>query len=132
MTAAISVSTVIWPADLAVIAPLRKRPQPGGRGVQPSCGPAPACRRRLRCRARRCSPICGRRSASVTAYPTLDGFLADVVQVLCEEVRELGLGCTYIQMDAPQYPLLIDPGWRAFYEERGLAAAALAGVRDRT
>ena len=42
------------------------------------------------------------------------------------------LGCTYIQMDAPQYPLLIDPGWRAFYEERGLAAAALAGVRDRT
>jgi 5-methyltetrahydropteroyltriglutamate--homocysteine methyltransferase len=29
------------------------------------------------------------------------------------------LGCSYIQLDAPHYPLLIDPGWRAFYEERG-------------
>lgn len=57
---------------------------------------------------------------SVAAYPALDAFLADVVQVLCEEVRELvRLGCTYIQLDAPHYPLLIDPGWRAFYEERG-------------
>src|SRR6266516_2251281 len=57
---------------------------------------------------------------SVDTYPTLDAFLADVVQVLCEEVRELvRLGCTYIQLDAPHYPLLIDPGWRAFYEERG-------------
>ena len=26
------------------------------------------------------------------------------------------LGCTYIQLDAPHYPLLIDPAWRAFYE----------------
>jgi 5-methyltetrahydropteroyltriglutamate--homocysteine methyltransferase len=57
---------------------------------------------------------------SVGAYPTLDAFLADVVQVLCEEVRELvRLGCGYIQLDAPHYPLLIDPGWRAFYEARG-------------
>ena len=56
----------------------------------------------------------------MAAYPTLDAFLADVVQVLCDEVRELvQLGCTYIQLDAPHYPLLIDPGWRAFYEERG-------------
>jgi 5-methyltetrahydropteroyltriglutamate--homocysteine methyltransferase len=57
---------------------------------------------------------------SAGAYPDLDGFLADVVQVLCDEVRELvRLGCTYIQLDAPHYPLLIDPGWRAFYEGRG-------------
>ncbi len=57
---------------------------------------------------------------STGAYPDLDAFLADVVQVLCDEVRELvRLGCTYIQLDAPHYPLLIDPGWRAFYEERG-------------
>ena len=57
---------------------------------------------------------------SIGPYPTLDAFLADVVQVLCEEVAELvRLGCTYIQLDAPHYPLLIDPGWRAFYEERG-------------
>jgi methionine synthase II (cobalamin-independent) len=57
---------------------------------------------------------------SADAYPTLDSFLADVVEVLREEVRELvRLGCTYIQLDAPHYPLLIDPTWRAFYEERG-------------
>jgi 5-methyltetrahydropteroyltriglutamate--homocysteine methyltransferase len=57
---------------------------------------------------------------STAAYPTLDAFLADVVRVLCEEVQELvRLGCSYIQLDAPHYPLLIDPGWRAFYEERG-------------
>jgi methionine synthase II (cobalamin-independent) len=57
---------------------------------------------------------------STGAYPTLDSFLADVVQVLCDEVTELvRLGCTYIQLDAPHYPLLIDPAWRAFYEERG-------------
>ena len=32
---------------------------------------------------------------SIGPYPTLDAFLADVVQVLCEEVRELArLGCT--------------------------------------
>ncbi len=54
------------------------------------------------------------------AYPTLDEFLADVVAILCDEVRELNrLGCTYIQLDAPHYPLLVDPVWRAFYEERG-------------
>lgn len=54
------------------------------------------------------------------AYPTFDGFMADVVQVLVDEVRELArLGCTYLQLDAPHYPLLLDPTWRAFYEERG-------------
>jgi len=54
------------------------------------------------------------------AYPTLDGFLDDVVAILQDEVRELvRLGCTYIQLDAPHYPLLIDPNWRAFYEARG-------------
>jgi 5-methyltetrahydropteroyltriglutamate--homocysteine methyltransferase len=54
------------------------------------------------------------------AYPSLDAFLADVTGILCEEVRELvRLGCTYIQLDAPHYPLLIDPVWREFYEGRG-------------
>lgn len=57
---------------------------------------------------------------STSAYPALDDFLADVVDILRDEVRELNrLGCTYIQLDAPHYPLLIDPGWRAFYRERG-------------
>ncbi|MEA2272279.1 MAG: 5-methyltetrahydropteroyltriglutamate--homocysteine methyltransferase [Solirubrobacteraceae bacterium] len=54
------------------------------------------------------------------AYPSLDEFLADVASILCDEVRELArLGATYIQLDAPHYPLLIDPHWRAFYESRG-------------
>ena len=57
---------------------------------------------------------------SAGAYPTLDAFMADVVDVLREEARELvRLGCGYIQLDAPHYPLLLDPGWRAFYEARG-------------
>jgi methionine synthase II (cobalamin-independent) len=57
---------------------------------------------------------------STGAYPRFDDFMADVVDILRDEVRELArLGCTYIQLDAPHYPLLIDPVWRAFYEERG-------------
>ena len=57
---------------------------------------------------------------STGAYPTFDRFMDDVVDVLRDEVRELvRLGCTYVQLDAPHYPLLIDPGWRAFYERRG-------------
>jgi len=54
------------------------------------------------------------------AYPTLDGFLEDVVAIMCDEVRELArLGATYLQLDAPHYPLLIDPATRAFYESQG-------------
>jgi 5-methyltetrahydropteroyltriglutamate--homocysteine methyltransferase len=57
---------------------------------------------------------------SVEAYPSFDAFMADVVDILRDEVRELvRLGCTYLQLDAPHYPLLIDPTWRAFYEARG-------------
>jgi 5-methyltetrahydropteroyltriglutamate--homocysteine methyltransferase len=57
---------------------------------------------------------------SESAYPSLDAFLADVTEILRAEVRELvRLGCGYIQLDAPHYPLLVDPTWRAFYEARG-------------
>jgi len=53
-------------------------------------------------------------------YPTLDSFLADVVDILHDEVTELvRLGATYIQLDAPHYPLLLDPKTRAFYEGQG-------------
>ncbi|MBA0124308.1 cobalamin-independent methionine synthase II family protein [Haloechinothrix sp. YIM 98757] len=56
-------------------------------------------------------------------YATLDDFLSDVTRILCDEVRELvRLGCRYIQLDAPHYPLLVDPSWREFYERRGWAA----------
>ena len=57
---------------------------------------------------------------SLDAYPTLDSFLEDVVEIMCDEVRELArLGATYLQLDAPHYPLLIDPATRAFYESQG-------------
>ena len=57
---------------------------------------------------------------STAAYKTLDAFMEDVVAILVEEVRELArLGATYLQLDAPHYPLLIDAEWRAFYEQRG-------------
>jgi|AP95_1055475.scaffolds.fasta_scaffold07377_1 5-methyltetrahydropteroyltriglutamate--homocysteine methyltransferase len=54
------------------------------------------------------------------AYRSLDAFLADVVAILREEICELiQLGARYIQIDAPHYPLLLDPATRAFYESRG-------------
>src|SRR5688572_21405759 len=57
------------------------------------------------------------------AYPTLEDFLADVAAILREEVEELvGLGATYLQLDAPHYPLLLDPRYRDFYESRGWPA----------
>src|SRR3989442_9330668 len=54
------------------------------------------------------------------AYPTRDAFLADVVDFNRHEVEELvRLGCTYIQIDAPQYAALLDPELRAGYVKRG-------------
>jgi 5-methyltetrahydropteroyltriglutamate--homocysteine methyltransferase len=54
------------------------------------------------------------------AYPTIDAYLADVVDILRAEVDELiHLGCTYIQVDAPQYAALLDPGIRDGYRQRG-------------
>ena len=59
---------------------------------------------------------------SVSAYPTLDSFLSDVVDILRGEVAELvRLGATYIQLDAPHYPLLLEPNTRSFYEKQGWA-----------
>ena len=38
----------------------------------------------------------------------------------CEEL--VGLGATYIQLDAPHYPLFLDERYRAFYASRGWPA----------
>jgi 5-methyltetrahydropteroyltriglutamate--homocysteine methyltransferase len=60
---------------------------------------------------------------STPAYAGLEDFLGDVAELLSEEVEELArLGATYVQLDAPHYPLLIDPGYREFYESRGWPA----------
>jgi 5-methyltetrahydropteroyltriglutamate--homocysteine methyltransferase len=54
------------------------------------------------------------------AYATIDAYLADVVDILQTEVEELiRLGCTYIQVDAPQYAALLDPSIREGYRKRG-------------
>jgi 5-methyltetrahydropteroyltriglutamate--homocysteine methyltransferase len=60
---------------------------------------------------------------STSAYPNLEEFLEDVAELLREDVDELvRLGATYLQLDAPHYPLLIDPAYREFYESRGWPA----------
>jgi len=57
---------------------------------------------------------------SQSAYASLEHFLADVVAILRDEVAELiRLGATYIQIDAPHYPLLLARETRSFYESRG-------------
>jgi 5-methyltetrahydropteroyltriglutamate--homocysteine methyltransferase len=124
-------ATIERPEDLAVVAPVRKRrnlaaeeftflrsclPPGNSPGSSPDSKPvgkvtlpSPTLFANL------WSP-----ERSTSAYPTLDAFMADVVQILQDEVRELvRLGCTHLQLDAPHYPLLIEPQWRAFYEARG-------------
>jgi 5-methyltetrahydropteroyltriglutamate--homocysteine methyltransferase len=60
---------------------------------------------------------------SGAAYASLEEFLGDVAGILREEVAELvRLGAQYIQLDAPHYPLLVDPRYRSFYESRGWPA----------
>jgi len=54
------------------------------------------------------------------AYPTVDAYLADLVDLLRDEVAELvRLGCAYIQVDSPQYAALIDSNIREGYRQRG-------------
>ena len=54
------------------------------------------------------------------AYKTRDEYLADIVDVSRREVEELvRLGCTYVQIDAPQYAALLDPKMREGYRKRG-------------
>src|SRR5580765_844619 len=57
---------------------------------------------------------------SSAAYATVDAYLADLVDILRDEVAELiRLGCTYIQIDSPQYTALLDPQLREGYRQRG-------------
>jgi 5-methyltetrahydropteroyltriglutamate--homocysteine methyltransferase len=57
---------------------------------------------------------------SKDAYPTRDDYLADIVAFSRREIGELiRLGCTYIQIDAPQYAALLDTNMREGYRQRG-------------
>lgn len=54
------------------------------------------------------------------AYSTRDAYLADIVDISRREVQELArLGCTYIQIDGPQYGALLDSKMREGYRQRG-------------
>ena len=60
------------------------------------------------------------RSKSTAAYATIDAYLADLVDILRDEVAELiRLGCTYVQIDSPQYTALLDPQLCEGYRQRG-------------
>ena len=60
---------------------------------------------------------------SAAAYPTIESFLEDIARILRDEVAELvRLGCEYIHLDAPHYPLVLDPAWAGFYAARGWSA----------
>jgi 5-methyltetrahydropteroyltriglutamate--homocysteine methyltransferase len=66
---------------------------------------------------------------SAATYPDSFALFADAVDILRQEVRELaGLGCQYIQIDAPELTGLIDTSQRhALYEARGIATARMLG-----
>ena len=57
---------------------------------------------------------------SNAAYPSQDAYLADVTDILRDEVSELvRLGARYIQVDAPELGMLIDPNQRAWFASKG-------------
>ena len=65
------------------------------------------------------------RQHSSHAYPTLESFLADVTEIVSQD-----LCATYIQIDAPQYALLIDPAIRGFYEQQAAQTGRSVGMQQ--
>jgi 5-methyltetrahydropteroyltriglutamate--homocysteine methyltransferase len=66
---------------------------------------------------------------SPAAYSDPFVLFADAVDILRQEVRELaGLGCQYIQIDAPELATLVDESQRhATYEARGISPERMLG-----
>jgi 5-methyltetrahydropteroyltriglutamate--homocysteine methyltransferase len=57
---------------------------------------------------------------SEAAYPSTDAYMAAVVDILRDEVAELiRLGCEYIQFDAPEFGMLIDPHQQEWFASKG-------------
>jgi 5-methyltetrahydropteroyltriglutamate--homocysteine methyltransferase len=63
------------------------------------------------------------RQYSATAYPDPFALFADAVDIIRAEVREVAaLGCTYVQIDAPELATLVDPATRASaYDAQGVS-----------
>lgn len=66
---------------------------------------------------------------SAAVYPDPFALFADAVDILHDEVRELAsLGCTYIQIDAPELATLVDPETRLnVYERHGISPERMLG-----
>lgn len=66
---------------------------------------------------------------STAAYSDPFALFADAVDILRQEVRELaGLGCQYIQIDAPELATLVDESQRrGTYQARGISPERMLG-----
>src|SRR5260370_34632028 len=64
---------------------------------------------------------------STSAYSDPFQLFADTVDILREEVRDLAaIGCDYIQVDAPELAVLVDPAAQAaLYEKNGISSKRL-------
>ena len=63
---------------------------------------------------------------SEAAYPSPDAYMAAVTDILRDEVAELArLGCEYIQFDAPEFGMLIDPHQQAWFARKGFQPARM-------
>ncbi len=57
---------------------------------------------------------------SDAAYPSTDAYLQDVADILKEDVAELiALGAAYIQIDAPELGMLLDPHQQQWFARKG-------------
>jgi 5-methyltetrahydropteroyltriglutamate--homocysteine methyltransferase len=57
---------------------------------------------------------------SEAAYPSTGAYMADVTDILRDEVHELvRLGCTYIQFDAPEFGMILDPHQQEWFARKG-------------
>jgi 5-methyltetrahydropteroyltriglutamate--homocysteine methyltransferase len=57
---------------------------------------------------------------SEAAYPNPAAYMADVTDILRDEVAELvRLGATYIQFDAPEYGMILDPRQQEWFRAKG-------------
>jgi methionine synthase II (cobalamin-independent) len=73
--------------------------------------------------------MCWSPQHSAAAYKDPFALFADAVDILRQEVRELaGMGCQYIQIDAPELASLVDETQRrATYEARGISPERMLG-----
>ncbi len=57
---------------------------------------------------------------SESAYPSTDAYMEHITEILKDEVAELvRLGCEYVQFDAPEFGMLLDPVQQEWFENKG-------------